>query len=164
MSVLQIPSAYGALIIQSIGNGRRGRHTRVGYHPLPCLSGASVASHFFHMTASGNTSYLSQQPHVSRGSRNRIWWLTCMTACFLTSSSYSASYILCELKPIKQMARLSVRVSPVEPWLSDFCDCDGGVSWVTVLRSLSVFCFLDFDLTFVLAVDLLVLAVDLGRL
>jgi len=41
------------------GNQKGEGHTRVGYHPLPCLNGASVASHFFHMIASGRTSFRS---------------------------------------------------------------------------------------------------------
>jgi hypothetical protein len=44
------------LVVSHVGAYERGEHTRVGYHPLPCLNGASVASHFFHMIASGRTS------------------------------------------------------------------------------------------------------------
>lgn len=156
MSILSVSHNFGLKRIRGL--------TRVGYHPLPCLKGASVASHFFHMIASGRTSCRSvrvprsgQRSDTESARRENEWMvsreatqrlergiirveetdkmrgegqrrgerrireekrkrgeprqkerrrqLTCITACFLTSSSYSESNILLFLKfPSKQIA------------------------------------------------------------
>jgi hypothetical protein len=59
------------LVVSHVGAYERGGHTRVGYHPLPCLNGASVASHFIHMIASGRTSCRSVLSACEVGPRGR---------------------------------------------------------------------------------------------